>query len=85
MGCYRASMGQRRAVALLLSAVAGCTPLVPFHLAETSQVLSAGEVSVSGAAGAESFVQSKPDFLGGIGLRVRGGVGHRQELGGEVF
>ena len=63
----------------------GCTPLVPFHLGESAEVLRRGQVSLSGSAGGGAAGQADPSTasLGGIGTRIRVGVGHHQELGAE--
>ncbi len=63
----------------------GCTPNLPFHLAETAEVLHRGEAQVTAAAGTGGVVSGDSSFCncGGAGLRVRLGLGHRQEIGVE--
>ena len=68
---------------LLLTGCIGCTPLqraTPAYFAERAQVLAAGDISVTGAAGAGADLGG-----GGIGLggRVRVGIGNDQEVGIE--
>jgi hypothetical protein len=65
-------------------ALSGCSPLtapVPFHLAETAQVLKPGAASVTAFAGGGGL--GLDGNGGGLGLRVRVGVGARQEAGFE--
>lgn len=70
--------------ALTVTLLAGCVPLtapVPFHLAETATPLERGELRVTGAVGGGNAVL---DGSGGGGaVRLRIGVGARQELGME--
>jgi hypothetical protein len=66
--------------------LAACSPAAPFHLTETAEVARRGQVVITGAAG--GGVAGGPDVkgatgFGGIGTRVRVGVGQQQEVGVE--
>ncbi|HET6279447.1 MAG TPA: hypothetical protein VFH73_00715, partial [Polyangia bacterium] len=80
----KVAQGTAGLFALTVMASGACAPFSPtppFHFAETAQVLAPREVGVTVAAGGGSFSWS--DGVGG-GARVRVGVGHHQEIGGEV-
>lgn len=62
--------------------VAGCAGTAPFHFAETAQVLRPGQVSIT-AAGGLGKAEDSDGYVGGGGLRVRGGLGGHSELGVE--
>jgi hypothetical protein len=68
---------------LLVPCVAACTPLLPFHYAETAEVLDRGSVSLTAAIGGGTTNGIK-DCCGGGAVRVRAGVGHNLEIGGEL-
>jgi hypothetical protein len=78
------SIAKTRSWALFGAALfaAGCTPLVPFHLAETAESLPPRQVSLGGAAAVGS-ARHGDNAVGGA-LRARVGVGHRQEVGVET-
>src|SRR5258708_6596853 len=59
----------------------GCTPPIPFFVAETADVLRRGDVSVTVAGGAGG---TAAPCCGGGGVRMRVGVGARQEVGADA-
>ncbi len=78
-------------VALALVAT-GCYPTLPPHLAEGTDVLKPGGVSLNVAGGAGDSQVNQPvgataanQFLAGAEVRARVGVGANSEVGGGVF
>ncbi len=72
------------AVGSLTLALAGCSPLsapLPFHFTETAAALDRGAMRVTAAAGGGEAVFD--GSAGGGSLRLRVGVGARQEVGFE--
>jgi len=79
-------------VALLFAA--GCYPTLPPHIAEGTEVLKPGGVSLTVAGGGAGFdanvspsagTQSSAVGAGGLEARVRVGVGAKQEVGVSAF
>src|SRR5205823_11106957 len=76
---------------LILFLVA-CTPLIPFHFAETAETLKKGGVSLTVAGGGGGGRQPNQGdggrpiqgCCGGGAVRVSGGVGRQVELGFET-
>src|SRR3954470_23750377 len=68
------------AAAVLL---AGCTPLVPFHLAETAETLKKGGVSLT-VAGGGGGGRDVHGCCGGGAARVSVGVGRQMEVGVDL-
>jgi hypothetical protein len=75
-------------------ALAGCYPTLPPHLAEGTEVLRPGGVSLNFAGGGAGFaanVSPSPGTssttlgVGGLESRVRVGIGGKQEIGAGVF
>lgn len=71
----------------------GCVPLSqPLQFAETAEVLKKSAVKITAAGGLAAWHerlannQGGQDFYwgGGVGARVRVGIGHAQEVGGEA-
>jgi hypothetical protein len=76
--------GLRLLALALCAALAGCapmSPLVPFHLTETTDVLKPRKFSFNASAGLGTMVQE--GWGPGGTLRVRVGVGAKQEVGVE--
>lgn len=78
-------LGGRFLAAWPVVLLGGCAPLgaaPPFHLMETAEVLQAGQVGITAAGG--GGYMGLDGSGGGGGLRVRVGVGARQEVGLEA-
>ncbi len=74
----------RRAMRLgVLLLCAGCTPVLPFHFAETAETLKKGGVSLT-VAGGGGGARDVGRCCGGGSVRVSAGVGHRMEVGVET-
>lgn len=67
---------------LVLTGCAPLSPMIPFHLAETSRVLPAGETGLT-LSGGFGQVRGMGDGFGG-GVRIRFGLGGGQEFGAEA-
>jgi len=67
----------------ILVVVGGCTPLIPFHLAETAEVLKQGSVSLT-VAGGGGGGRDVDKCCGGGSARVSVGVGRSSEVGFEA-
>jgi len=70
-------------VGLLVAGLGACSPIAvtpPFHFMETAETLKRGEVSANVAGGGAAQLWMKG---GGVGARVRVGLGARQEVGAE--
>lgn len=77
-------LGLRLVLLGVVAVGAGClplSPLVPFHMTETTEVLGRGKFSFNATAGGGGL--SGEGSGSGVALRVRAGVGARQEIGIE--
>jgi len=72
----------------------GCYPTLPPHLAEGTEVLRPGGVSLNFAGGGAGFAAnvspsagttSTTEVAGGLESRVRVGIGAKQEIGASLF
>jgi hypothetical protein len=73
-------MTHSRVLAIVVVSLGGCTPILPFHLAETAEILQRREVSLT-VAGGGGGASNLGNCCGGGAARVRVGLGHRMELG----
>jgi hypothetical protein len=66
----------------LVIVISGCTPIIPFHLAETAETMPRGAVSLTLAGGGGAGTLQTG--YGGGSARVSVGVGHKMEVGVET-
>jgi hypothetical protein len=70
-------------LSLLSCALGACAPAIPFHFAETAETLKARQVSLT-VAGGGGGGRDIHECCGGGSARVRVGIGHNMEVGGEL-
>lgn len=80
----------RNVVVLVLLMTAGCYPTLPAHVGEGTEVLEAKRVGLTFVGGGAGFADNcckntATQGMGGLEIRGRIGIGHKQEIGASVF